>query len=279
MNPNSQLTNHSITQWLWFQKLLKYVPPLYWMLNMCLKIDRWATFEWEILSSIQTYFLKASELGHHLDLALALYLPVLRREVSGERRESWSLKNSEVLNTLCSKSPRETGGCRSCHLGSSGQWVSMKCSGSVRKKKSSCLQSKRRGHRGGYKKTFSIWEGSFPRPIRAAPASVREDEALTEHFTPMLTSHSRNLLPNLWPCWFCFFWELQALLGAWAEPFCPALVFLPFSFLSWILGVGRGSLSLQVGGSNARFDCPQKWSSTLSGLPMLRGILQHFFPA
>lgn len=275
MNSNSQLTNHSITQWLWFQKLLKYVPLLYWMLNMCLKIDRWATFEWEILSSIQTCFLKASEPGHHLDLALALCLPVLRREVFGERRESWSLKNSEVLKTLCSKSSREMGGCRSCHSGSSGQWVSMKCSGSVRKKKSSCLQGKRRGHRGGYKNTFSIWEGSFPHPNRAAPASVREDWALTEHFTPMLTSHSRNVLPNLWPCWLCFFWELQLCWGPEQSP--SALVFLPFSFLSWILGVWRGSLSQQV---KYKVWLPtKKWSSTLSSLPTLGGILQHFFPA
>lgn len=41
-------------------------------------------------------------------------------------------------------------------MGSSGQWVSMKCSGSVRKKKSSCLQGERRGRHGGNKKTLSI---------------------------------------------------------------------------------------------------------------------------
>lgn len=275
MNSNSQLTNHSITQWLWFQKLLKYVPLLYWMLNMCLKIDRWATSEWEILSSIQTCFLKASEPGHHLDLALALCLPVLRREVFGERRESWSLKNSEVLKTLCSKSSREMGGCRSCHSGSSGQWVSMKCSGSVRKKKSSCLQGERRGHRGGYKKTFSIWEGSFPRPNRAAP--VRGDWALTwafhsyahiplqEYATKPLTVLALLLL------------RAAALLGAWAEPFSSCFPSLFFSFLSLILGVWRGSLSQQV---KCKVWLPtKKWSSTLSSLPTLGGILQHFFPA
>lgn len=48
MNPNSQFTNQSITQWAWFHKLLKYVPLLCSMLNMCIKIGRWAILEGEM---------------------------------------------------------------------------------------------------------------------------------------------------------------------------------------------------------------------------------------